>query len=399
MGVRVVTVASPLSDDVRANLSLLGPAPDPKRKPAPYNTADLRDAAPFDSVPGIGFDSNPNAAAIVPPAGRLTGAGPDLLLDAAQNNAFRAINRAWQDGATVQFTGSDAGARYVVSGLPEATQTELVRTLALVAERTTAPAAAMAVAKPRVGLFRPWGSSMDEGWTRWVLERYGFDIVTLRPADFRTPLRDKVDVVILAEDARLPIEGGGGGRGRGAGGGRGVRPEYADLVTADDLARFDQFVRTGGTVVCLGGASQFAITQFKLPVRNVISGLRPEEYFLRGSVVEVTTDPAHPVMAGMPAKAAVFVDGSPVFETLDGFTGHVLAKYQDSGSPLLSGYLIGEKYLNGKAAALDVQFDRGHVVLFGFRPQWRGQPFGTLRVLFNAAMYTQPGSSAETSGR
>ncbi len=399
MGVRVVAVASPLSDDVRANLSLLGPAPDPKRKPAPYNTADLRDAAPFDSVPGIGFDSNPNAAAIVPPAGRLTGTGPDLLLDAAQNNSFRAINRAWQDGATVQRTGSDASARYVVSGLPEATQTELVSTLALVAERTTAPAGAMAVAKPRVGLFRPWGSSMDEGWTRWVLERYGFDIVTLRPADFRTPLRDKVDVVILAEDARLPIEGGGGGRGRGADGGRGVRPEYADLVTADDLARFDQFVRTGGTVVCLGGASQFAITQFKLPVRNVISGLRPDEYFLRGSVVEVTTDPAHPVMVGMPAKAAVFVDGSPVFETLDGFTGHVLAKYQDSGSPLLSGYLIGEKYLNGKAAALDVQVDRGHVVLFGFRPQWRGQPFGTLRVLFNAAMYTQPGSSAETTGR
>jgi hypothetical protein len=114
--------------------------------------------------------------------------------------------------------------------------------------------------------------------------------------------------------------------------------------------------------------------------------LRPEEYFLRGSVVEVTTDPAHPVMAGMPPKAAVFVDGSPVFETLDGFSGTVLASYQESGSPLLSGYLIGEKYLNGKAAALDVKVGDGRVVLLGFRPQWRGQPFGTLKVLFNAAL-------------
>ena len=59
MGVRVVSSTTPLADDVRANLKLLGPAPDPKRKPAPYNMADVKDAAPFDSVPGIGFDSSP----------------------------------------------------------------------------------------------------------------------------------------------------------------------------------------------------------------------------------------------------------------------------------------------------------------------------------------------------
>jgi len=148
-------------------------------------------------------------------------------------------------------------------------------------------------------------------------------------------------------------------------------------------------VRGGGTLVCLSNASTFAIQQLKLPVRNVIAGLRPEDFFLRGSIVSVTTDAAHPVMAGMPDKAAVFVDGSPVFETGDGFKGSVLARYQDSGSPLLSGYLIGERYLHGKAAALDVQVDAGHVVLLGFRPEWRGQPFGTFRVLFNAALFSR----------
>jgi ribosomal protein S18 acetylase RimI-like enzyme len=81
------------------------------------------------------------------------------------------------------------------------------------------------------------------------------------------------------------------------------------------------------------------------------------------------------------------VDGSPVYEPGDGFKGTLLARYRDSGSPLLSGYLIGEKYLNGKAAALDVQFGDGHVVLIGFRPEWRGQPFGAFRVLFNAALF------------
>jgi glutamine amidotransferase-like uncharacterized protein len=166
-----------------------------------------------------------------------------------------------------------------------------------------------------------------------------------------------------------------------------VRPEYGYQLSSDDVQAFEQFIRGGGTLVCLSGASTFAIQQFKLPVRNAVAGLRPEEFFLRGSLVEVTTDPTHPVMAGMPDKAAVFVDGSPVFETQDGFTGTVLARYQTSGSPLLSGYLIGESHLQGKAAALDVRLGDGHVILIGFRPEWRGQPFGTFRVLFNAALY------------
>jgi hypothetical protein len=94
-------------------------------------------------------------------------------------------------------------------------------------------------------------------------------------------------------------------------------------------------------------------------------------------------------MAGMPERATLFVDGSPVFETSDGFDGSVLARYPESGSPLRSGYLIGEKYLNGRAAALDVKLGDGHVVLLGFRPQWRGQPFGTFKVLFNSVLYAR----------
>jgi hypothetical protein len=178
-----------------------------------------------------------------------------------------------------------------------------------------------------------------------------------------------------------------------------VRPEYAYQLTQDDLAGFEQFVRGGGIVVSFSNASSFLIQQLKLPVRNVVSGLRPEEFFLRGSIVAVTADTTHPVMAGMPEKAAIFVDASPVFETLDGFKGAVLARYADSGTPLLSGYLIGEKYLQGKYAALDVELGDGHVVLLGFRPQWRGQPFGTFRVIFNAlllqpAMLTGTGQSS-----
>lgn len=105
--------------------------------------------------------------------------------------------------------------------------------------------------------------------------------------------------------------------------------------------------------------------------------------------MEVESDVAHPVMAGMPERAKIFFDRSPVFTTEEGFEGSALLKYQEAGSPLLSGYLLGEEHLQGLAAALDVRHGEGHVVLLGFRPQWRGQPFGTFRTLFNAVLFSE----------
>ena len=419
MGVNVDSIVTPLTDEQRKAIKPLGTLAPPSARATAYNLTASPDAAPFDSVPGAGFDTDPVAAAIVPRAGAVSGSGTALSLDPAQNNTFKALNRAWKAGATVQYAASAAaGARYIVSGLNEAAQAELAKTLALTAERT-APAGTP-VKKPRLGLFQPWSGSMDEGWTRWILERYDFDIVTVHPEDFQKPLRDRIDVLILADDARVPTapaagapaaagrggagappagaaaagapaagrggQGGGGGRG---GGGRAVRPEYAYALTPADLQAFENFVRGGGTVVCFNSGCRWAIQQFKLPVKNVVDGLKPEEFFLRGSIVNVKTDPTHPVMAGMTADAAVFVDGSPVYEPQVGFKGTILAKYAETGSPLLSGYLIGEKFLQGKVAALDVELDKGHVVLLGFRPQWRGQSFGTFRIVFNAALFSR----------
>jgi len=166
-----------------------------------------------------------------------------------------------------------------------------------------------------------------------------------------------------------------------------VPPRYEGGLGDTGARALDAFVRAGGTMVCLNQSAAYAIEALHLPVRNVVDTLRSKNYFSSGSILEVITDPAHPVMAGMPDRAKVFVDGSPVFETLDGFEGMALAKYAKEGSPLLSGYLLGEKYIQGYAAALDVRHEKGHVVLIGFQPQWRGQPFGTFRVVFNAALF------------
>jgi hypothetical protein len=409
MGVQVAYVSKPLGDDLRSKLAPLGPPAPLRGKTTPYNLSEPKDAAPFDSVPGIGFDSSPSAAVIVPLPGTITGSGPVLLVDPAENNAYRAVNRAWKQGATVGVVPGPEGSgrRFAISGLSESAQASLVKDLALTAERSTVGGTPLA--KPRIGIFQPWNGSMDEGWTRWLMEQYGFEFVLIHPEDFKTPLGDRVDVLVLADDARVPVAGAAGGGMRGqtggtppagvpagapqgggarGGEGRSVRPEYAYALTPADLQAFEGFVRGGGTLVCFNSATRFAIQQFKLPVKNVVEGLKPEDFFLRGSIVEVRPDLTHPVMAGMPERAAIFVDGSPVFDTLEGFTGKALARYAEAGSPLLSGYLIGEKFLQGKAAALDVELGKGHVILIGFRPQWRDQSFGTFRVVFNSLLFT-----------
>jgi hypothetical protein len=354
----------------------------PVRSPIPAETQAAMipvEGTPTAASDDAPFTMNAVAAGIVPPAPRITGSGGSFAVDAAQNNAFRAVNRALAAGGTVRLrTAPGQPARYVISGVPDATLRGWIGTLALRGERTGDSRGARV--RSRAALYRPWRASMDEGWTRWLLEQYEFDFTGITNEDVRAGgLRAKFDVIVLADDSN---------RGIMEGFASGVMPaRYAGGVGESGVRALDAFVRAGGTLVCVNGSSGFAIQQLRLPVRDVLAGVPRREFFASGSILDVITDPAHPVMAGMPEHAKVFFDRSPAFTTLDGFEGVALAKYADAGSPLLSGYLLGEGHLHGRAAALDVHHGDGHVILIGFRPQWRGQPFGTFKVLFNAALF------------
>ncbi len=359
MDVRVVAVRAPLSQDFRAALApVRGPAADRARTDAPFDT---------DSV----------AAGIAALPGRISGTGEALALDPAQNNSFRLLNRAIARGGTVRFSSRDG--RYLVSGIPPATLTDWVNELSVQAQRSAVPAGAVSV-RSRIALYQPWTASMDEGWTEWLFDQYEFPYTVIHNADVLAGnLGDRFDVILLASDrARTLADGFTEGT---------APPRYAGGLGDAGARALDAFVRAGGSLVCLNQSAGYAIQALHLPVRNVVDTLPRKSYFSSGSILEVTTDPSHPVMAGMPERSKVFVDGSPVFDVLEGFEGAALAKYAKDGSPLLSGYLLGEKYLQGFAAALEVHHGKGHVVLIGFRPQWRGQPFGTFRVVFNSALF------------
>ncbi|HEU4989078.1 MAG TPA: M14 family zinc carboxypeptidase [Gemmatimonadaceae bacterium] len=363
MDVRVVEARAPLSDAFRSAL-----------QPVAGKAVD------WHSAPDAPFETNAEAAGIVPPAGGITGSGSAVTVDPAQTNAFRFMNRALADGATLGFVPGTGGAsgQYVVSGAPPATLDALAASLFVLGRRASG-AGALPV-RPRVAIYKPWNASMDEGWTQWLLDQYDFKYTVLTNADIQAgDLAARFDVVLIASDSpRGIMEGYAHGT---------VPPRYEGGLGAEGVRALDDFVRGGGTLVCLNESAQFAIDELHLPVRNVVAKTPRREFFADGSILRVTTDPQHPVMAGMPAQADVFVMNSPVFTTLPGFRGAALATYQKEGSPLRSGYLLGEQHLQGYAAALDVDHGGGHVVLIGFQPQWRGQPEGTFRVVLNAALF------------
>lgn len=371
-GVSVAAVSTPLTDDFRAAMTPI------QGVVANWDTDIVADVSPFDSVPDVGFDTNVNASGIIPMPGRATGSGSRLSLDPAQNNSFRAVNDAWRAGGTVRYGKQNGQGRYIVGGVSQTKMNEWVEQLALQAVRTGA--SGDVDVRSRVALYQPWQASIDAGWTQWLLERYGFDFKSIRNTDFKTgELLKRFDVIVMASDRPGTIKDG---HAEGS-----VPPRYTGGLGATGVRNLDAFVQGGGTLVCLNQSSDFAITELNLPVKNVVKGMDRKVYFTGGSILEVETDSAHPIMAGMPDKADVFVWRSPVFTALENFKGKALAKYRASGSPLRSGYLLGEKQINGYAAAMDVQHGKGHVILLGFRPQWRGQPFGTFRVVFNAVLY------------
>jgi hypothetical protein len=218
---------------------------------------------------------------------------------------------------------------------------------------------------------------MDEGWTRWLLEEYRFGPVSLYNADIsKGNLRAKFDTIILPDmRSRDSLLNGLSEMD--------VPGEYAGGIGDEGVLALKKFVADGGTLVALNNASDVLIDTFLLPVTNVVKDADPDTFFCSGALLQVSMGQPSRATAGMAAEPAVMFSSGPVFQPRRGFKGNVLASYAPEGNPLRSGVLLHPEAIRGKAAALELEFGKGRIFLYGFRPQWRGQSHGTYKMLFN----------------
>jgi hypothetical protein len=327
-----------------------------------------------------------------PPSGSITGGASAAYVFSRKSNAsFKALNEILDGGGHVSFgsvemetlEGSEPGA-IVVSGLDSEKMKKIAGDNALKVKGIAAvPKDVISIKKARVGLYRAWVPFIDEGWTRWILQDFRFDPVTLRNGDIQAGnLRDKFDAILLPDGSPDAILNGFG---PGS-----VPGEYVGGLGEFGVMALRDFVLSGGTLITFNDASLFAIDQLGLPVKNILAGLKDEEFFCSGCLLRVEIqDPTHSAVWGLPHDPIVMFERGPAFEPKDGFHGRILAAYPKDESPLMSGYLLHPERIQGKAAALEVQYGKGRVYLLGFRPQWRGQSHGTYKFFFNAFYESQ----------
>jgi hypothetical protein len=322
-----------------------------------------------------------------PPAGgRVTGNGPRFVFDYRGADGARALNALLKAGARGTFEpgASGTGTRVALTGIGRKQVEEAATTFGLDVQTEPAASAAgsrgLQVRAPRVGMYQPFGGgNMDEGWTRWVLEQYGFEYTTLHNVDVQAGALDgKYDAIILPDQGTAQMIDGASGPN--------IRPEYTGGIGARGVEALKQFVEAGGTLVTLGAASAFAIDSFAVPVRDLKRGLSRDQHFAPGSILRIEVDTTHPVGYGMAAETTGFYDNSPFFTLGEGFASQrttVVARYPNS-DVLASGWLRGEDLMTGRAAVVSIDMNPGRLVLFGLRPQHRAQTHATFPMLFNA---------------
>ncbi|HUQ81862.1 MAG TPA: M14 family zinc carboxypeptidase [Gemmatimonadaceae bacterium] len=218
----------------------------------------------------------------------------------------------------------------------------------------------------RVAIFRTTSNeSMDAGWTRWMFDKYRVPFTVITEKDVAAgSLNAKFDAIVIPDQAAQQLE-------------RAIGEAGASALGA--------FVENGGSVLAFNDASGFAIDALKLPVKNVLEGTKNTEFYAPGSIFGVDVNRSHPLAAGLTAPVpGVWFEDSPAFDITDSSAATAVLTYPASGNALLSGWLLGPGKLNGKAAMVDVKRGRGHVILYGFRPQYRGQSNATFPLIWSA---------------
>ncbi len=249
------------------------------------------------------------------------------------------------------------------------------------------------IKRKKIGVYqRYYGGNADEGWTRWLLEQYRYKYRTIMDKDIlRGRLASKYDVIILPSDAKELLLGEdieqyyekrwGGGF---------TLPNYPEEYRSgfgkEGVEKLREFVQGGGTLLCFGESSNFAIEELELPVKNVLKDVDDKEFICPGSTLHVDVNKSHPLAWGVQEDLLIIFRHHPAFAVkprVNNDDYQVVLSYPDERI-MESGWLTGEEYLSNKAAMIEAKMGKGRVILYGFQPQMRAQTDATFKLLFNA---------------
>jgi hypothetical protein len=240
----------------------------------------------------------------------------------------------------------------------------------------------------RIGIYQGARGNMDEGWTRYVFDTFNAPYETLRDAGLTEGnLHVRFDAIVLPSDrAREPADA--------------ESSETPTGISSKGLVNLARFVEDGGTLICFDGSCGPLIKNWHLPLKNVLEGLRSSDFYCPGSILSIDVDTSNPIARTMSKDVnAYFINGS-AFELIDkpapkagvvdegpGDAVRVIARYAKD-NVLRSGWLRGEERIRDRIALAEVGMGKGRIVLFAFRPQHRGQTWGTFPFIWNAINLT-----------
>lgn len=318
------------------------------------------------------------------------GIGDVLSFSPAYGNSWIVVNRLMNAGR--QVYRDETNGRFFVR--IDAQSRPLIDQFAQELEVDFSPAprdltAYRLLRRPRIGLYKGFVPTSDEGWTRWVLDQYEFDFEVIGNTRIRNgSLANNFDVVILPDAAPSVLHAGyvEGASYDGAL----VPPAYSGGIGDRGAAALRAFVQAGGSLVTFNSASTYAIERLGAPVENILSDVGERRFYAPGALLNVDVETTHPLCFGMRPREALWFESGPVFRraSVGDSQVRIVTKYPSSNI-LASGWLLGDEYIANRAAVVDVSLGRGHFILFGVRPQYRGQSNASFKMVFNSLFYWQ----------
>jgi hypothetical protein len=363
----------------------------------------------------------------VAPRGRVSGDGPVFLLrDTGQESLLQArvrLARFSMEAAESAFTSDGVAyprGSWVLpeqSGLKPALE-EVSADLGLdVASASAAPDVPRhALDLPRLAVLQTWADTQSPGWVRMIFDDQKVPYTLIMDEDVKKGgLAERFDVILFpnTDDSLKTITTGIDPRHRPLAYTRTAEfpshgtptssPDITGGLTGKGLDNLDEFVRRGGLLVTLGGASKVV---FDGGIARDVSRASVKGVYAPGSELRARfRRPDHPVAYGYPEETSAFREERTLYAVRHSDRGRVVLQWgtelpkdddtEDQVSAddkakkkdlVVSGGVKGASEIEGKPAILDIPTGKGRVLAFDFDPIHRYQTLSDFRLVWNTLL-------------